>query len=295
MSGLLVDGDYGPRDFMPPSSWLHRKGLAARVGFWKRPEETPLPVDADFLKDVAASGAKIGATDEVTVFKFNAAWRRDAYRLKPSAEQEAMLEKIESGEAFRERELMDVMRSVAADRYIAVAMPAPVSGSDLSHFRRNRLHKGAEARFARGELAVADRTLRFAIDEPGHFQWHGVETHRVHGTFRWTGPSPKARVTLPVLFDRPVRIDVGIVNAIEPGVFDRLVVSIQDAEVPFTLHAGPHGKQILRCEGASPPQISGPLEVEFDVGRTRRPVDVTDSMDRRWLGLAVAWIEVGPA
>lgn len=67
--------------------------------------------DAAFLQDVAASGAKIAATDEVTVFKFNAAWRRDAYRLKPTGEQEAMIERIVSGEAFRERELLDVMRS----------------------------------------------------------------------------------------------------------------------------------------------------------------------------------------
>ena len=295
MSGLLVDGAFGPRDFMPPSSWLHRTGLAAEAGFWRRPEDTPLPADAAFLKDVADSGARIGATDEVTVFKFNAAWRRDAYRLKPTAEQEAMLEKIESGEAFRERELLDVMRSVAADRYIAIAMPQPVTGSDLSYFRRNRLHKGAEARFAPDQLAVADRTRRFAIEEPGHFQWHAPETHPVHGSFRWTGPSPKARVTLPVLLDRPLQVDVNIVNVIEPAVLDRLALSIGETRVPFSLHARPDGSRLLRCVPVVPPQDPGPLEIEFDIGRTRRPVDVMDSRDRRWLGLALAWIEVGPA
>jgi hypothetical protein len=295
MSGLLVDGIYGPRDFMPPSSWLHRKAIAAQIGFWKRPEDTLLPVDATFLKEAAAGGAKIGGTDEVTVFKFNAAWRRDAYRLRPTAEQEAMLALIESGVDFRARELLDVMRAVAADRYVPVAMPPPPAPSELSYFRRNRLHKGAEARFAREALKPAEGPTRFGIDEPGHFQWHGRENHPVQGPFRWTGPSPRAAATLPVLFDRPLSLDICVVNAIEPAALDRLRLTVQDVETPHVRRTDGNGTHILHCDRIMPPAEPGPLEIALDVGQTKRPYDVTGSADRRWLGVAVAWVEVCPA
>jgi glycosyltransferase involved in cell wall biosynthesis len=295
MSGLLVDGTYGPRDFMPPSSWLHRKAVATQIGSWKDPAETLLPVDATFLKEAAEARARIGGTDEVTVFKFNAAWRRDAYRLRPTGEQEAMIARIETGEDFRARELLDVMRAVAADRYVRTDMPLPPPPSELSYFRRNRLHKGAEERFAREALQVADGPMRFRIDEPGHFQWHGRESSPVFGTFRWTGPSPRAEATLPVLFDRPLSLELCIVHAIEPAALDRLKLFVQGVETPHVRHRDDTGVHILHCGPIPPPAEPGPLEITFDVGQTKRPYDVSGSTDRRWLGVAVAWVEVRPA
>lgn len=56
------------------------------------------------------------STHELTVFKFNAGWRRDAYKTKRTAEQEAMLGRIERGAEFRHEELLKVVQSVVDDK-----------------------------------------------------------------------------------------------------------------------------------------------------------------------------------
>ena len=102
VTGIFVDGVHSPRDLIPPSSMTHRRSLVERIGPWKSQDEARLPVDCAFLKAAVDSGVSIASTNELTVFKFNAAWRRDSYVLKPVDEQDAMLRRIESGEDFRQ-------------------------------------------------------------------------------------------------------------------------------------------------------------------------------------------------
>ncbi len=87
VSGVYPDGHYARSDFMPPSSILHRRSLVEQIGPWKDPETIALPTDCAFLRDATDAGARIASTAELTVFKFNAAWRRDAYKHKDVAEQ----------------------------------------------------------------------------------------------------------------------------------------------------------------------------------------------------------------
>jgi hypothetical protein len=228
------------------------------------------------------------------VFKFNAAWRRDAYRLKPTAEQETMLARIGAGGDFRERELVDVLKAVAADRYIPVRMPQPPGPGEMSYFRRNRLHKGAESRFARSSLQPVDRVMRFKVEEPGHFEWHTEEAHPVHGSFRWSGPSPRSTMALPVLFDRKLAVRIHLLGAIEDSILRALRLSVQGVEVPFEIETTAQGTLVVHGICPRPAATPDALEISLDVGRTRRPVDVMESQDRRWLGVAVNWIEVGP-
>ncbi|HET7718260.1 MAG TPA: glycosyltransferase family 2 protein [Bauldia sp.] len=295
MSGLLVDGVYSYEDFMPPSSWMHRKAIARKIGYWKRPDETPLPVDCTFLRDAVEAGARIGCTDEVTVFKFNAAWRRDAYRVKPTGEQEAILAKIEAGGEFRDRELVDVMKAVAADRYLPVRMPSLPGSGEMSYFRRARVHKGVEDRFSTADLQIADQVRRFRVQELAPFEWHEEEVHPVHGPFRWTGPSPIASTSLPILFDRDLSLRVQIAAVIEEATFQALRLRVQGVDLPFEIRPAPEGAWILHCVCPKPQTVPNALEITFQVGRTRRPVDFGPNKDRRWLGIAIGWIEVGPA
>jgi glycosyltransferase involved in cell wall biosynthesis len=110
LSGVFVDGMHSSRDLTPPSSVIHRRSLIERVGLWRPPDVTELPVDCDFFRSVSDAGACIVGTDELTVFKFTAMWRRDSYKLKGTTEQEAVLARIEGGEDFRREELMGVVR-----------------------------------------------------------------------------------------------------------------------------------------------------------------------------------------
>lgn len=36
------------------------------------------------------------------------------------------------------------------------------------------------------------------------------------------------------------------------------------------------------------------LRITFEVGKVQRPIDLGVNQDRRWLGIAVNWIEVEP-
>jgi hypothetical protein len=295
VSGLLVDDTYTRGDFMPPSSWMHRKAIARRIGGWKAPETTAFPVDCTFLMDAAEAGSRIGSTNELTVFKFNAAWRRNAYRLKPTDEQEAIIARIERGEDFRQRELVDVLRAVGADRYMPVRIPEPVDPSGLSDFKRNRQHKGAEERYPPEDLLTADQMRRLEVEEAGHFQWYPKETHPSHGAFRWTGPSARVAATLPVLFDRDLLIRIHVIAAIAEDAFVALKLTVQDVEHPYNTELTPEGTRILVCICRYTGSVPRALDIGLDVGKTRRPRDVGMGEDRRWLGLAVNWIEVGPA
>jgi hypothetical protein len=78
-------------------------------------------------------GYRLRASEEEQVGKFNAAWRRDAYKHKDVAEQKAMLEKIESGFDFRPAELMGVLQSALNCQFSGISIRArgcPVSSTN---------------------------------------------------------------------------------------------------------------------------------------------------------------------
>jgi hypothetical protein len=49
-----------------------------------------------------------------------------------------------------------------------------------------------------------------------------------------------------------------------------------------------------RCSGAEKVGESEPLRLTFRVARTQRLLDLGINQDRRWLGIAVNWVEVAP-
>ena len=60
------------KDFVsPPSSWLHKKDLIDKIGFWDEDYlKLARPPDADFYSRVASSGIKIEPSKKLTVIKF---------------------------------------------------------------------------------------------------------------------------------------------------------------------------------------------------------------------------------
>jgi hypothetical protein len=294
VSGVFVEGAYSRRDFTPPSSVMHRRSLTDRIGLWRSPDVTELPVDCDYFTAVADSGARIVSTDELTVFKFNAAWRRDSYKLKDTAEQKSLLARIEGGRDFRQEELFEVVRAAAADRFFACELPKPAPIG--SYHRQNRRAKGADKWHADEEMQSLAATRRFGIENGSAFEWHGEEAHPTFGSFRWSGPLARASIFLPVYFDRHLFFRMHVISAIDQALLTSLKIFVQGSEMLFESETTPNRSYMLTWSLA-PPAGAGPQEpltVTIDTGRTRRPRDVGFNEDRRWLGLAVNWIEIGP-
>ena len=297
IAGLFATGKYGPKDFVPPSAFAHRREMFGEVVRWRDPDSVALPMDAAFLAEMAAAQRKFAATNELTCFKFNAAWRRDAYRLKPVAEQERMLGRIESGIDFRQAELLDVLQSVVASRFLAVGNPDTQAVRKGSFVRINRRLKGLDSRFAADALRRIDQPTRFEVsDQDMPFEWHGPETHPVYGSFRWTGPNPRATIDLPVVFDRDLTIRVHVIGTMTPDLVDGITLSVH--EVPLQTDVRRTGDTFLieatvrRSDVADTDRDFG---VTLDAGAVARPSDVGRGADTRPLGLAVNWIELGPS
>lgn len=295
VSGVFVDGVSSPRDFTPPSSVMHRRSLIERVGLWKAPDTTALPVDCDFFKAAVDAGVRIVGTGALTVFKFNAAWRRDSYKLKDTADQEAILARIEAGVDFRHQELIAVIQAVTADRYLASEMPKP--GPLGSYQRQYSRAKGAAKRHADEEMRSPTQMQRFAVGNSWPFEWHEEETHAEFGSFRWSGPLPRASMSFPFYFDRELFFRMHVLAAIDPATLTAVRISVQDREVAFRSEVTPSRTYILTWSSRPLPgaALNEPLSVTVDTTLTRRPRDIGANEDRRWLGLAVNWLEIGPA
>ena len=296
IAGVFATGAYGPKDFVPPSAFAHAGAMYGDVVRWRDPDSVALPMDAAFLADLAATQRKFAATHELTCFKFNAAWRRDVYRLKPVAEQQRILERIESGVDFRQAEFLDVIQSVVASRFITVGSPATAGVEKGSFVRFNRRQKGLDSRFKASALRRIDRRTRFEITEQEMpFEWHGAEVHPTYGPFRWSGPSPRATIDLPVLFDRDLAIRIHVIATMRPDLADSIKLSVHEHPLDTVVRReGPTlllEAEVRRADVANTDRDFG---VTIDAGGLARPCDVEAGPDNRWLGLAVNWIELEP-
>ena len=90
--------------WLPPTSIVHRTELARQIHGWRSWEDGGAP-DADFVARARESGARLIRVSALTAFKFPSAFRPNAYRERPSHEQEAYVRRIERERFFVEREL----------------------------------------------------------------------------------------------------------------------------------------------------------------------------------------------
>lgn len=296
IAGLFPSGGFAAGDFVPPSAFAHARALHGDAVLWRDPDLVELPMDALFINELKASGRKFASTHELTCFKFNAAYRRDSYRTRPVADQQRMLERIESGIDFRHAELLDVLQAVVASRFGLIRAPPTAGLEKGSVVRANRRYKGLDRRFDAAELRRIDGPTRIDVDSQDMpLEWHGLESDPTHGTFRWTGPSPRATIDLPVDFDRDLSIRIHVIGTMRPAEVDAVKLSI---------HGHPLETSVRRCDQtllleadvrrADVASTGRDFGVTIDAGVTIRPCDVDKGPDHRPLGLAVNWIELEP-
>jgi glycosyltransferase involved in cell wall biosynthesis len=105
LTGVAPPDHLPPGIWLPPTSIAHASQLGRRIGGWRTWEEAHGPPDRDFVIRAREAGARIVRVRQLTTFKFTSSDRKNAYREKPSHEQEACMRRIESERVFIEREV----------------------------------------------------------------------------------------------------------------------------------------------------------------------------------------------
>lgn len=294
LAGAFASGSYSSNDFVPPSAFAHARSIYGDGVKWCDPASVTLPMDALFMNQAVLAAKRFASTRELTSFKFNAAWRRDSYKIKTVTEQERMLARIRQGD-FRQEEFVGMMEAVAGARFISVEMPS-VHGVEPGWFvRGNRKNKGSDSRFKPSEIRRIDRKLRFDLSgQTMPFEWYAPERNRRHGSFRWSGPSRSSTIDLPVVFDTDLLIRIRVIDTITPRT--SVAASIRGARLPSTVKKNFWGGFTIEAVAKTSDIAASDRDfgITIEVDATQRPRDLGINDDTRWLGAAVGWVELQP-
>lgn len=91
--------------YTPPSSWLHRREIASRIGNWRDPATLGCGVDLDFQRRVSLAGFSCHEAPRISVLKFPSSWWRN-YAPAQAHPQPDYLRRIEQEPLALERELL---------------------------------------------------------------------------------------------------------------------------------------------------------------------------------------------
>jgi glycosyltransferase involved in cell wall biosynthesis len=92
----------------PPSGWMHRRGVAERVGFWRLPHEESVGVDVGFQARAFEAGLRFEPTTNATVLKFPSPWWR-TYAADAAFPQQDFLARMHDDPARLQREVLTAL------------------------------------------------------------------------------------------------------------------------------------------------------------------------------------------
>lgn len=287
--GVLRDGVMDASQFVVPSSILHTRALIERIGPWRDPDGLRMPTDCELVRRAYESGARFAATDELTVFKFNAAWRRDAYANRRTEEQREMLARIESGVDFRAGELVGLVRAFVSNRTVEIRMPIE-NEATAGAMRSTRAFKGARPIAHVVEPLRQARVFTLA-EQPPSLEWYATEATSSTETFRWSGPSTRSVLRFAISLDAPTQIRVRLVGVAARDRLDSLAVEVDGHPVAHTVDENGDGTWIVRFCSVGPTPPGQPVSIRLAVART---TPLAQDPDRRPRGLAVASVAFEP-
>ena len=115
----------------------------------------------------------------------------------------------------------------------------------------------------------------------------------MHGHFRWSGPSTESVIAVPASVTGSCAAAVHVLFAIEPDTLSAMTVLVNGRPVVTAVEPTEAHTWLIRFR-LEPLAGEREFEITLRVRRTMRPFDISPSMDRRWLGVAVNWIELQP-
>jgi hypothetical protein len=127
-------------------------------------------------------------------------------------------------------------------------------------------------------------------------EWHELENHPKYGSFRWTGPSQRATIHLPIVFDHGFAVRIHILSTLLDEAINTLKLSIHEQEIAYHLYRLAEGTFLVlaQLDHASIAKPKGDFGITLEIANTVRPLDLGLNQDSRRLGLAVNWVELDP-
>jgi hypothetical protein len=297
IAGLFANDTYSSREFVPPSAVGHKRQIRDTGVMWRPAETVSLPNDVAFLSEMTTTGCRFASTNELTCFKYNAAWRRDSYIEKSVFEQEQMLSRIQAVRDFRQEELLLTLQAVIANRFVGVASPSTENVQPGWIVQQNRRRKGLARRYETSSLKPVLQVMRFEMADQNmpSFEWHQLEHHPRQRSFRWSGPGLRLTIDLPIVFDRDLAFRIFIGMALSQEVVSTIKLSIHGRPVAVRIEDLADGTYLLHARAAGyPGSKDRDFGITLEVARVMRPLDLGINEDRRWLGVAVCWVELEP-
>lgn len=136
-----------------------------------------------------------------------------------------------------------------------LAVCSPQIGVKIYCFREQRGWFGRRGQRLKGlgygptKLQRVDTRVRFDMaGQKMSVEWHQLEIDPKYGSFRWTGPSPRATINLPIMFDRDLAVRIHILSTIEDDSINALRVSIHDRDTPYRLNRLPEGTFLVLAQ-----------------------------------------------
>jgi glycosyltransferase involved in cell wall biosynthesis len=143
ITGIYPPEGYDVRRGLPPSGLMHRREVVEQIGYWQDYRTICRHPEGDFVHRGFEAGLKFVSTGELTVFKFNSAFRKNSYREKPCHEQRRYVRRMERYPWFQLQEALYVARvhhfHLPVQAPVFPAPPAPDTlGWEVSQFRKVR-------------------------------------------------------------------------------------------------------------------------------------------------------------
>jgi hypothetical protein len=205
--GFLDGTEANNTDFIPPSALSHTRAIALKSLKWPQKASTEIPVDSAYQQSLLAHGARIAATGKVSVHKFVAATRYLSYVVPSSFEQTRMLR------LMRQADHQDWLKKKVAR--------AKANGRFMDGKHTIDVSKGARAKIwsdhTRGLILpelqhLGEKTIMVPQDMgPRGFDWRPLTKLAKSSTgIRWTGPSSRPKLLIPVTASGPVKLDIAL-------------------------------------------------------------------------------------
>ena len=131
----------------PPSCIVHRRGVTQTIGGWGDYREMAVDPEQDLWRRAHAAGFTSVFVPRLTVVKFPASRRKDAYRKRPCHEQAAWLQRIQAEPDLEAEQLARIIATGEAVRALPLRMLLPLVVQVLVARIRLRLSYGLAATF----------------------------------------------------------------------------------------------------------------------------------------------------
>jgi hypothetical protein len=294
ISGVNPTGQFERDLGVPPSSLMHRRSVYEELGGWKNYGEISEEPEVELLARALNAGKRFVPVRNLSVFKFNSAFRPNSYIEKPSHEQAEYLRRMKEEPDFIVRELAAIIETQIGRHPEDLPRAHDWSGSAPgTAVRRLRVARGLEpsekrtadaAPFAPFEIAFGSEAAEPCL----LYGWAAAEQG-----FRWND-GKEAAVGFRLERPMPLRLSMRLAPFLGWGRIAEQIVEVSINNRPIHVATfGSEGLALLECMlGEAILREVNQLTLKFP--NAASPASLGRSMDLRYLAIAMHAIELSP-